>query len=65
MISKRYRANMESGIIHDMNNPCWSALHSNPKKMRDFFHLEEAKAEDFACEISPTNHNLLFYFKIP
>ena len=44
-MEKRYRANIESGMIHDLELPCWWALHTRVKSIADFDTQEDACAE--------------------
>lgn len=41
-MGKRYRANIESGMIHDLGLPCWWALNTKPRAIADFATEEEA-----------------------
>ena len=39
---KRFKANNESGIIHDMRFPCWWATRTNPSKLDEYDSLDDA-----------------------
>ena len=43
-MEKRYRVNLESGMVHDLTLPCWWAVHIRPKHTSDFATEEEALA---------------------
>lgn len=42
-MQNRYRANMESGMIHDLELPCWWALNTRRKLTADFITVEAAE----------------------
>lgn len=41
-MEKRYRVNIESGMIHDLELPCWWALNTRAKRTADYATQEEA-----------------------
>lgn len=43
-MDKRYRVNIESGMIHDLELPCWWALNTRHKSTTDYATEEEAIA---------------------
>lgn len=43
-MEKRYRINLESGMVHDLDLPCWWATHTRPRHTADFATQEEAIA---------------------
>ena len=43
-MDKRYRVNIESGMIHDLDLPCWWALNTRQRSIADYATQEEAIA---------------------
>lgn len=41
-MEKRYRVNLESGMIHDLALPCWWTQHTRAKRTADYATQEEA-----------------------
>lgn len=43
-MEKRYRINLESGMVHDLSLPCWWATHTRQRHTADYATQEEAIA---------------------
>lgn len=43
-MEKRYRINLDSGMLHDLALPCWWATHTRAKSTADYATEEEALA---------------------
>lgn len=52
-MDKRYRVNLESGMLHDMELPCWWATHTRPHHTEDYATEEEAVAALRAAGVEP------------
>ena len=52
-MDKRYRINLESGMIHDLALPCWWATHTHAKCTADFTTQEEACAALRSAGLEP------------
>lgn len=52
-MEKRYRANTESGMVHDLALPCWWATHTRPRHTVDYATQAEALAALKAAGVEP------------
>lgn len=52
-MEKRYRVNLQSGMVHDLALPCWWATHTHPKCTADFATQEEAHAALCSAGLEP------------
>ena len=52
-MEKRYRINLDSGMVHDLALPCWWATHTRTKSTADHDTEEEALAALRAAGVQP------------
>lgn len=52
-MDKRYRINLESGMVHDLELPCWWTTHTRQKHTADYATQEEAIAALKAAGVTP------------
>lgn len=52
-MDKRYRINLESGMVHDLSLPCWWATHTRHQRTADYATQEEAFAALNAAGVEP------------
>lgn len=52
-MNKRYRINLDSGMVHDLALPCWWATHTRTKHIADYATEEAAIAALKTAGVTP------------